>query len=149
MVTVGATLAMCTVAVALPVRPPSSVTRTVIAGDAGPSSPAAENVTFCPGVSNVPSPSRSQAYESAPPSGSEAEPDTDTDAPSATAYGPPAPAVGGSLNVIRTTDGSWSLAWTANSEFTWTTSNVNGRPNSASLERMWSSVWALPSKSYE
>src|SRR2546421_270103 len=117
---VGATFVTAIVACATSARPPSSVTRTFTTGEYGPST--AENVAVCPGVSNVPFPSRSQAYVSGPPSGSLPEAESGIELPSATAYGPPAFAVGGALSVSLTTDGSWSEAWSANSEFTWTTS---------------------------
>src|SRR5207237_4019521 len=108
-VTGGATFVTCTVACATSVRPPSSVTCTFTVGVAGPSS--AENVTDCPGVSKVPLPSRSQAYVSGSPSGSVPDAGSVIELPSATEYGPPASALGGSLSVSRTTEGTWSDAW--------------------------------------
>ena len=70
-----------------------------------------------------------------------------TELPSATEYGPPASAVGASLSAIRTTDGSWSEACTANSAFTCTGSKTNGRAKSGPLMRTWSSTCAFPSNS--
>src|SRR6266508_1345768 len=46
-------------------------------------------------------------------------------------------------NRRRTTCGSWSLTWVANSEFTCTMSYA--RSVSAAEVRMWSSTWLLPS----
>ena len=46
---------------------------------------------------------------------------------------------------IRLTWGSWSLAWTANSELTCTTSYVKGRAKVGLPSRIWSSVSELPS----
>src|SRR5436190_11482697 len=143
-VAVGAMLRTVTVACFASVRPPSSVTRTATVGAAGPS--AAANVAVCPGVSNVPSPFRSHAYVSGPPSGSVPVAANVRLDPSPTVYGPPAPTLGGSLRVIRATDGSWSDAWSANSALACTTSKAIGRAASASLTRTWSSVCEFPSK---
>ena len=66
--------------------------------------------------------------------------------PSATEYGPPASALGASFIAIRTTDGSWSDAWSANSALTCTGSKTNGRVAQPPPSRMWSSACELPSK---
>jgi hypothetical protein len=86
-----------------------SLTRTAGVRVAGPSIAAAENVAFCPGVSNVPLSSRS-AYVSASPSSSVPDAASPTLPPSSTEYGPPELACGGLLSVNRTTFGSWSEA---------------------------------------
>ena len=59
--TVGAALVMVIVTGTAADRPPASVALTMTVAVPGPSSSAAENVTFCPGVSNDPSSSRSHA----------------------------------------------------------------------------------------
>src|SRR5256885_2886949 len=60
-VAVGATLVTVTVTDFVDVNPPLSVARAAIVTAVGPSRPDAEKVTICPGVSNVPSLSRSHA----------------------------------------------------------------------------------------
>src|SRR3990172_3424665 len=95
--TVGATFITVTVVTASDESPRLSVARILIARLPGPSSPAAEKVVLWPGVSNIPSPSRSHANVSASPPGSLPEAVTRTEAPSSTVYGPPASAVGGWL----------------------------------------------------
>ena len=74
----GATLAICTVAVSVSESPLLSVARTVIVFVPGPSSVPTSNVAVDPGVSNVPSPSKSHANEIASPSGSSAVGETGT-----------------------------------------------------------------------
>src|SRR2546428_632759 len=80
-----------------------------------------------------------------PPSVATAVPScaSETTVPHAVAPGPVAAAMslgtlvktGATVSMTsRTTDGSWSLAWTANSAFTWTTSNSSG---------VWSRTWPL------
>jgi hypothetical protein len=67
--------------------------------------------------------------------------------PSSALYGPPAEDDGGSFSSTRTTDGSWSEAWSKNSAFTCTGSNTSDRANSGSLKSTWSSTCPLPSNS--
>ena len=81
----------------------------IVAGLAGPSTEAAENVVLWPGVSNVPLSSRSQAYVTVRPSGSEPVALTRTLPPSSTAYGPPASTIGAPFAMFSPTrTGSWS-----------------------------------------
>lgn len=98
----GSTLRMFTVACAVVHVLSSSHTLRMTVCESGPPRSEASNVTFWPGVSYVPLLSRSQAKVTLPPSGSDPEPLRPTEAPSFTEYGPPAFAVGGSLDGSRT-----------------------------------------------
>src|SRR6476469_5302554 len=87
--------ATLTVASSVSVSPVGAVARTAIVRVDGAGSPAAEKVTDWPGVSNVPSLSRSQRYVSGWPSGWDPVALTTTLPPTITSYGPPALTVGG------------------------------------------------------
>src|SRR5438093_11114604 len=100
----GATFGTSTVAFATVACPVSSVTRTTTVRVSGPSSGV--NATLAPGVSNVPSPSRSQPNVTGPSSGSAPDAVSVTAVPSAVAYGPPALATGASSSVMRTNAGA-------------------------------------------